>query len=112
LVIVLPLAVPDNILHWAASQAAASLTALVKPGYSNVLDVVSSSTNLSSLSDYIKESFNKVVARINTIMTDIFYQAHALITAPNADLENPMFSASTLGVIQRCLPSILSGSSA
>ncbi len=45
--------------------------------------------------------------RVNTIFTDIFYQAHALIKPPNPELENSMFSASTLGVIPRCLPSIL-----
>ncbi len=45
--------------------------------------------------------------RVNTIFTDIFYQAHALIKPFNPELENSMFSASTLGVIPRCLPSIL-----
>ena len=30
--------------------------------------------------------------------------------APNLELENSMFAASTLGVIPRCLPSILGNS--
>jgi hypothetical protein len=80
----------------------------MKPGFGHILDEVSSSHNLNALSLLLKDEFNKLVIRMNTLFTDIFYQAHALIPASSNELEASMFAASTLGVMPRCLPSILS----
>jgi hypothetical protein len=49
-----------------------------------------------------------VISRLNSVFTDIFYQALSLLPSPTPELANSMFSGSALGVASRILPSLLS----
>ena len=55
-----------------------------------------------------KEAYTKVISRLNSVFTDIFYQVLSLLSPPTPELANSMFSGSVLGVTPRILPSLLS----
>ena len=108
IVIVLPFALPDNIVRGAAIEARKAISALVKPGFTHFLDLQIQPHSIQTTKEFVQIQKN-VVIRLNNIFTDIFYRALTLLSPPTAELANSVFSGSALGVTHRALPALFSG---